>query len=112
MQKLDIVEQLFPLVVTGEKKSTIRFREQRMNVGPMVYWCDGKSDKTVTVWVHRCTDMPLLEVASFLGMAEEWPKEAMLEDMRIHYPNIKLLDIVQVVEHFNPTESHQYLSQA
>lgn len=111
MQKLDVVERLFPLVITGEKTSTIRFREQRIQVGPMVYWCEGNSAKTVTVWVNRCTDMPLSEVTWFLGKTEKWPEEVILKDMREHYSEIKLSDIVQVIEHENPKESLPYLTE-
>jgi hypothetical protein len=111
MQKLDVVERLFPLVITGEKTSTIRFREQQINVGPMVYWCEGNSAKTATVWVHHRSDMLLSKAAGFLGKTEEWPDEVMLEGMREHYPNIQLSNIVQVIEHFNPEESLPYLTQ-
>jgi len=111
MQNLEVVERLFPLVVAGEKTSTIRFREQQIQVGPMVYWCEGDSEKTVTVWVKRCTDMPLYEAAAFLGKAEEWPDEVMLEGMREHYLDIQLSDIVQVVEHETPRESLLHLAE-
>jgi hypothetical protein len=111
MQKLDVVERLFPLVLTGEKISTIRFGEQHIIVGPMVYWCEGSSTRTATVWVRRCTDMPLFEAAEFLGKTEEWPDEVMLEGMRAHYPGIQLSDTVQVVEHYNPKESLAYLTK-
>lgn len=111
MQKLDVVERLFPLVLTGEKTSTIRFREQQIHVGPMVYWCEGNSARTATVWVRRCTDMQLSEAAEFLGKTEEWPDEVMLAGMRVHYPSIQLSDIVQVVEHYNPKESLVYLTE-
>ena len=111
MQKLDVAERLFPLVLSGEKTSTIRFREQHIQVGPMVYWCEGSSSKTSTVWVNRCTDMPLLEAAIFLGKTKEWPEDVMLQDMRAHYPDIQLTDIVQVVEHYSPEESLSYLAE-
>ncbi len=111
MQKLDVVERLFPLVLTGEKTSTIRFRERDIQVGPMVYWCEGDSARTAKVWVKRCTNMPLSEAAKFLGKTEEWPDEVMLEGMRVHYPSIQLSDIVQVVEHLNPQESLSYLTE-
>jgi hypothetical protein len=110
MQKLDVVERLFPLVLSGEKTSTIRFKEQYIHVGAMVYWCDGNSTITVTVWVKRCTDMPLSEAAGFLGKSKEWPDEIMLAGMRVHYPGIQLSDIVQVVEHYNPNDSLPYLT--
>lgn len=105
MQKLDVVERLFPLVVAGEKTSTIRFREQQIRIGPMVYWCEGNSTMATTVWVTRCSDMALCEAAAFLGKAEEWPDNVMLDGMREHYPDIQLSDIVQVVEHESPEDS-------
>jgi hypothetical protein len=111
MQKLDVVERLFPQIVSGEKTSTIRFGEQRIQVGPMVYWCGGNSARTVAVWVNRCTDMPLSEAADFLGKTEKWPDEVMLEGMRTHYPEIQLSDIVQIVEHYTPAESLPYLTE-
>ena len=111
MQKLDVVEKLFPLVLNGEKTSTIRFREQRIQVGPMVYWCEGNSTETSIVGVKRCTDMPLSEATAFLGKTKEWPVDIMLKDMRAHYPDIQLTDIVQVVEHCTPEESLPYLGE-
>jgi hypothetical protein len=111
VQKLDVVERLFPLVLSGEKTSTVRYRERRIHVGTMVYWCDGNSEITSTVWVKQCTDLPLLEVAEFLSKLEEWPDEIMLEGMRVHYPEIQLTDIVQVIEHYDPKESLLYLSK-
>jgi hypothetical protein len=110
MQRLDVVTRLFPLVVSGEKISTIRFREQQIRIGPMVYWCDGCSEKSATVWVHRCTNIVLSEAADFLGKTKEWPDNVMLEGMRAHYPSIQLSDIVQVIEHYNPKESLPYLT--
>lgn len=111
MQKLDVVERLFPLIVAGEKTSTIRFREQQIRVGPMVYWCEGNSSMTVTVWVTRCSGMLLSEAAAFLGKAEQWPDDLMLEGMREHYPDIQLSDIVQVVEHETPKGSLLLLAE-
>ena len=111
MQKLDVVERLFPLVIKGEKTSTIRFKEQQIHEGPLAYWCEGNSAKTVTVWVNRCTDMPLSEVAKFLEKTEEWPDEVMLEGMREHYSDIQLSDIVQVIEHDRPRESLPHVTE-
>ncbi len=111
MQKLDVVDRLFPLVLTGEKTSTIRFRERDIQVGPMVYWCEGDSVRTAKVWVKRSTNMPLSEAARFLGKTEVWPDEVMLEDMREHYPSIQLSDIVQVIEHHNPQDSLSFLTE-
>jgi len=111
IQKLDVVSRLFPLLLTGEKTSTIRFKEQRICPGPMTYWCDGDSSKTVTVWVHRCTDMPLVKVAEYLNRIDDWPDAIMLKGMREFYPDITMSDIVQVIEHLDPKDSLAYCAQ-
>lgn len=105
LQSLGIVPRLFPLVVSGEKRSTIRFRERRIVVGPMRYVCDGDASRTVTVEVVRCTDMPLCEAARFLGREADWPKATMLEGMREHYPDIGWDDPVQIIEHLAPADT-------
>ena len=98
MQTLAVVRRLFPLILSGEKTSTIRFREPRIVPGPMRYVCDD-TGKTAVVNVVKSTEMPLAAVAAYLGKTAEWPDEVMLSGMREHYPRIELSDIVQVVEH-------------
>ena len=105
MQSLGVIPRLFPLVETGQKTSTIRWRETRIEPGYMRYVCDGDATKTAIVWVVRCTDLPLSEAAAFVGRAAEWPKDVMLEGMREHYPDIAWTDIVQIVEHLTPAET-------
>jgi hypothetical protein len=99
IQTLEVVGRLFPLVLSGEKTSTIRFREPRIVPGPMRYVCSDDSGKTAVVNVTKCTDMPLASVAAYLGKTDEWPDDVMLSGMREHYPDIELSDIVQVIEH-------------
>lgn len=98
IQTLGIVSRLFPAVVSGEKTSTIRWRETRIAPGPMRYVCD-EDGRSVIVVVVRCTDMPLSSVAAYLGKTDEWPPDVMLAGMREHYPDIELDEIVQVIEH-------------
>lgn len=105
MQQLDVVARLFPLILSGEKRSTIRWRETRIVPGPMRYVCDTDPERATIVRVLRCTDMPLSKTAAFLGKQVEWPKHVLLEGMREHYPGIGWHDIVQVVEHLSPEES-------
>lgn len=107
MQSLGIVPRLFPLIVSGEKTSTIRWQESRIEPGYMRYVCNGHPPQTAIVWVTRCTDMPLSDAAGFVGMEEEWPKDVMLEGMRQHYPAIRWGDTVQVVEHLTPDETRK-----
>ena len=102
MQSLTIVPRLFPLILSGEKRSTIRFRETRIVPGPLRYVCDVDAARTIVVDVIRCTVMQLSEAARFLGREEDWPKEVMLEGMREHYPDIEWGDQVQIIEHLAP----------
>lgn len=99
LQTLGVVGRLFPAILSGEKTSTIRWREVRIVPGPMRYVCDDDAGLSVVVTVLKCTEMPLGSVAGYLGKAEEWPDDVMLTGMREHYPGIELTDIVQVVEH-------------
>jgi hypothetical protein len=97
-QSLRVVGRLFPDIVRGRKKSTIRWREGPVVPGPLVFVSDDDPSSTVLVTVTRCSDMALSQVASFVGRSEEWPDPVMLAGMREHYPEIQLSDIVQVIE--------------
>ena len=107
MQHLGVVARLFPDVQNGLKTSTIRWHERRIEPGFMRYVCAGQPDRTVIVWVTRCTDLPLSAAAAFVGREAEWPKDVMLEGMREHYPDIAWTDMVQIVEHLTPAETAQ-----
>lgn len=106
MQTLGVVPRLFPLIEAGEKTSTIRWRETRIEPGYLRYVCDGEPAKSAVVWVVRCTDMPLSKAAAFVEEAE-WSKEVMLAGMREHYPEIQWIDMVQIVEHLTPVQTRQ-----
>ncbi len=103
MQELGVVGRLFPDIVNGSKTSTVRWRERHIEPGLMRYICDDDPRKTATVLVTRCTSMPLSEAASFVGKADVWPDDVMLAGMREHYPDIKLSDVVEVIEHLPPS---------
>ncbi len=99
MQQLPVVARLFPLVLRGEKTSTIRWREAPIVPGPMMYVCEGDPTRTAVVVVTRCTSMPLSDVAVFLDQVDAWPDDVLLAGMREHYPGIALSDTVDVIEH-------------
>jgi len=102
MQELGVVPRLYPAILTGEKRATIRWREVLIVPGPMRYVCDGDPSRNVVVEVIRCTDMPLADAARHLGREADWPMDVMLAGMREHYPRIEWTDIVQVIEHLPP----------
>lgn len=109
MQRLSVVARLFPLIESGEKTSTIRWREARIGPGLMRYVCDGDVGRTALVWVTRCTDMPLYEAAAFLGREHDWPDTVLLAGMQEHYPQIAMDCKVQIIEHLSPMETARRL---
>ena len=78
MQSLDVVARLLPLILTGEKTNTIRWREATIIPGPLRFVCLTEPSRTAVVTVTRCTDMPLRDAADFVGKAHEWTDEIML----------------------------------
>ncbi|MEO4001099.1 ASCH domain-containing protein [Mesorhizobium sp. CAU 1732] len=105
MQSLGVVPRLFPEIVNGEKQSTIRWREEPIEPGYMLYVCDGAPERTALVWVIAVTTMPLRDAAAYLGRERDWPDGVMLDGMREHYPAITLDDAVEIVEHLTPDET-------
>ena len=104
MQTLLVVKRLIPDILSGKKTSTIRWHETPISLEPMLYVCDEAPDQKIIVNVTRWTEMPLSEAATYLGMSDEWPDQVMLTGMREHYPDIKLSDIVQIIEHDPPAQ--------
>ncbi|MEM8792559.1 MAG: ASCH domain-containing protein [Pseudomonadota bacterium] len=104
-QRLAVTGRLFPDILSGKKTSTIRWRERHIIPGRLTFFNEANHGQTVDVEAVRCTEMPLSEAASFLGRADEWPDQIMLDGMREHYPEIELSSIVQIVE-FNASASH------
>ena len=102
MQRLGVVDRLWTPLMAGEKRSTIRFGEPPIVVGPLTYVNDDHPLQTAGVMVTRVTRMKLSDAAAFLGRRDEWPDDVMLEGMREHYPTITLDDEVQVIEHSAP----------
>lgn len=98
IQSLVVVKRLFPQVLSGEKTSTIRWRERRIVPGQLKFICNESPELTVLVEVHRSTDMPLSAAAAFVGRTDDWPDEVMLNGMREHYPDIQMSSTVQVIE--------------
>lgn len=105
MQELNVVPRLFPAILSGEKRATIRWRERRIVPGTMRYVCEGDASRSVVVQVVRCTDMQLSDVAAYLGREDDWPEPVMLAGMREHYPDIGWFNTVQVIEHLPPQTS-------
>lgn len=111
MQELGIVARLYPLVLSGEKKSSIRWREGDIQPGLLTYRCGENPALTAVVLVTRVTAMPLSEAAAFVGREREWPKDVMLSGMREHYPAIEWDDEVVVVEHLSPAETAEIIAR-
>jgi hypothetical protein len=102
MQRLGIVPRLQAALLSGDKRSTIRFEEPDIMPGRLAYRCERDGSPVAIVEVTRVTKMRLSEAAAFLGRSADWPPAVMLAGMREHYPRITLDDAVQVVEHTAP----------
>ncbi|MBO6719306.1 MAG: ASCH domain-containing protein [Rhizobiaceae bacterium] len=105
MQSLRVVGRLFPEILSGEKRATIRWREITIVPGFMRYIHDGDAGRTAIVYVTKCARLPLSQAASYLGREEDWSRDVMLSGMREHYPGINWDDEVQIVEHLSPAET-------
>lgn len=110
MQSLGVVPRLFSEILSGEKTSTIRWRERRITLGRMLYVCDGDPSRTAIVLVTKVTTMKLRDAAGYLGRQQDWPDDVMLEGMREHYPKITLDDSVEIIEHLTPDETQRAFS--
>ncbi|MGB3257936.1 MAG: hypothetical protein WBG89_07900 [Ornithinimicrobium sp.] len=104
-QQLSVVGRLFPAILDGSKRSTIRWKESPILPGVMTYVSDEPPHRSVQVMVTACSSMPLSEAAAFLGRKTDWPDEVMLTGMREHYADIALTDTVDVIEHLTPRET-------
>jgi len=98
IQTLALADRLFPLLISGEKTSTIRWREKTIAVGPLRFICVEIQSNTAEVIVSRCTNMQLSDAPSFLNHGDEWSGDVMLSGMKEHYPDIEHTSIVQVIE--------------
>ena len=94
IQQLDVVDRLFPAILTGEKESTIRWMEQNIMVGLLKFSYVNDLSKSLVVQVFRSTELPLSEAAIFLGKSLDWPDDLLLEWMCEQYPDIQMSSIV------------------
>ncbi|MGF1552126.1 MAG: ASCH domain-containing protein [Paracoccaceae bacterium] len=101
MRTLDLADRLWPALVAGEKRATIRWGEAPIRPGRLRFVRQDAAASAV-VEVRRVTRMALREAARFLGREADWPDDALLAGMREHYPAITLDDTVQVIEHGPP----------
>ena len=102
MQELPIAPGLLAPVLDGQKTHTTRWREARIDPGPLIFRDAADPRRTGAVQVPCRTDMALREAAAFAGRAADWPDEVMLAGMRVHYQDIALDDEVQVIEFARP----------
>ncbi|WP_295311784.1 ASCH domain-containing protein [Roseobacter sp.] len=106
MQQLEVAGRLWDDLLSGRKTNTIRWREPRVAPGPLNFVRSDDPAQQAVVVVERCSDLPLGEVAVFLGKDDVWPADVMLSGMRSHYPDITMDDTVQVIE-FAPVKDAQ-----
>jgi hypothetical protein len=101
LQKLELVDRLFPALFTGEKVSTLRWREGEVAEGYLLYCASNNPKWKALVWVTGTEKKPLRAFASFCNQT---PDE-LLAAMRTHYPEITLEDDVLLVHHLTPYDT-------
>jgi len=99
VQSLKIVPRLLSEVRTGIKTHTIRWREQEIVSGAMIYVNASDTSDTARVMVTKVKKMPLSAVAGYLDKRDAWPDKVLLAGMREHYPDIELDSEVDVIHH-------------
>lgn len=106
IQQLSLVERRWDALITGEKLDTIRFNENTIESGFLVYESFPSRDQYCVVYVTDVRMIPLREVLTFTKDLIRKPDEAtLLKRMRAHYPNIGLDSIVQYIQHLSPQET-------
>lgn len=103
LQKLELVDRLFPDLLDGKKINTLRWREGDINPGYLLYYASSNPALQALVWVTKVERLPLSEAAPFYNMT---PQE-LLVSMRKHYPDIRIDDEVMLVHHLSPQETQE-----
>ncbi len=99
-QRMALPESMFSSLIFDATMSTIRWNESFIKPGELVLYSEEKPHIETRVQVTRVTQMPLTQVARFLGKVEEWDEAWLLMDMQRYYPQICSGDNVQVIEFF------------
>lgn len=107
IQKLELVDRRFDALVEGEKTSTVRLDEGRIEKGFMLYYSSSRTRHAV-VMVTDVDDVPLGKVGNIVGFDDHTPdNETMLAQMQRHYPDITLDTKVMLVQHLSVAETKE-----
>lgn len=106
LQVLHLVDRRWEDLTQGKKLETIRLDESRVKNGFLIYISHPSENKYSVVRVIKTMDIKLREVLKYTQDKTHRPnEEALLELMRLHYPNIELDTMIQFIVHLSPEET-------
>lgn len=101
IQKLELVDDRFPAIFTGEKTNTLRWREGDIKPGYLVFYASNNPKWKTLVWVTNVDTTPMDKIAHVYDVTPEELHKAMLR----HYPDIQIDSEVVFVEHLTPQQT-------
>ena len=101
IQRLELVDHLFPALFSGDKIATLRWGEGDIEAGYLLYHATHNEDWKVLVWVTKVERGSLRYFAPFY---QQTPEE-LCQSMRIHYPLIEIDSEVALIHHFTPHQT-------
>ena len=100
IQELELVDDRFPAIYTGEKANTLRWQEGDIEPGYLIFYATNNHHWKTLVWVTNVKSTPMDEISYIYDMTPEELHKA----MQRHYPDIKIDSDVVFVEHLSPQE--------
>lgn len=112
MQTLDLVERRWEALLSGEKLDTIRYKETRIAPGLFVYKNSPYTGKYCVVYATNVMDLKLRDVLKYAKDIDyKQNEENLLQQMKLHYPEITLDTVIQYIQHLSPDETKEKYSQ-
>ncbi len=101
IQKLELVDHLFPALFSGDKIATLRWKEGEIEEGYLLYHATHNEDWKVLVWVTKVEKALLSAVAP---LYKQTPEE-LCQNMRIYYPSIEIDSEIVMIHHLTPHQT-------
>jgi hypothetical protein len=103
IQTLELVDDRFPALFTGEKINTVRWNEGDIKEGYLLYYASKNPKWRTLVWVTKSQRIPMNKIAHLYGMT---PDE-LCSVMQRHYPGIKQDTVILFIEHLTPQQTEK-----
>lgn len=101
IQKLELVDVLFPFLLSGEKKNTLRWNEGEIETGFLIFYATHDPKLKSLVWVTDVQYHIMQDIAHFYNMSAEQLYASMIK----HYPKIKIDSKVAYIKFLSPQET-------